>query len=82
MSHGLYLVSGHREYRGHKPGSYFEAALDPGAEQRAIRRGDIRLIKRIEVKLEPRSYRLPKDWPPGGADSRANREAPQGASST
>jgi hypothetical protein len=79
-SYGLYLVTGRRRYRGHAPGTRFEARLDPGAEQRAISLGAIRLLKRITPALDPGSYRLPDDWPPAAADAPATTEAPKGAS--
>lgn len=75
--YGVYEVTGKRQYRGHDPGTVFEAILDRGAEQRALARGDIRLIRHIEPGLAPGSYRLPPDWP--GTATRPN-EAPQGAS--
>ena len=80
MKHGRYLVTGHREYRGHPPGSVFEARLDPQAEARAITRGAIRLIERVEPSLDGLTFRLPQDWPPHGGPIHAQTEAPQGAS--
>lgn len=79
MTHAVYKVVGRRRYRGHEPGDTFEARLEPDQERRAINRGDIALVQRIESTL-PDGYQLPKDWPPVGADN-ANREAPEGASS-
>lgn len=76
--YGVYEVTGSRQYRGHEPGTVFEAILERGAEQRAISRGDIRLIRHVQPGLEPGSYRLPPGWPvPATEDT----EAPQGASS-
>lgn len=63
-TYSVYLVTGKREYRGHTPGSEFEAVLDPGPEQRAIDRGDIRLVRRVEPDLEPGSFVLPDGWLP------------------
>jgi hypothetical protein len=60
---GRYEVVGSRRYRGHEPGMVFEATLDPLAEQRAINRGSIRLIERLEADLPPNKYRLPAGWP-------------------
>ena len=68
MTHKRYLVTGRRQYRWHKPGTVFEAQLDPLAEQRAIERGSIRVIEVIEPELENGSYELPKDWPQPVAD--------------
>lgn len=81
-THGIYLVTGNRQYRGHSPGDMFEAKLDPAVERRAIQRGAIQLLDRVTPALAPGSYRLPPDWPPAGADTPAHQEAPQGASST
>jgi hypothetical protein len=75
--YGVYRVTGKRQYRGHEPGTVFEAILDPSAEQRALGRGDIQLIRRIQPSLAPGSYRLPPDWPVPVTD---NTEAPEGAS--
>lgn len=62
MTHGVYLVCGRRKYRGHEPGTQFEAILSRQVEQRAIRRGDIELIERITPVLAPGSYQLPNGW--------------------
>lgn len=58
-----YRVTGTRAYREQQPGSTFEATLDPDAEARALRRGDIELIERSQTGLRPGSYRLPDRWP-------------------
>lgn len=57
----LYRV-GKRSYRGHRPGSTFEATLDPAAERRARDRGDIQLLKRTTPAIQPGSYLLPHGW--------------------
>ncbi len=57
---GKYRVVGSREYREHRPGDLFEARLDPGAEARAIGRGDIELVERIQLTVQPGSYQLPR----------------------
>lgn len=78
---GIYEVTGPRKYRGHDPGTTFEASLDPNVEQRAIQRRDIRLIRRVTPSLLPGSYRLPHDWPPPEkAAPTSTNEAPEGAS--
>jgi hypothetical protein len=77
---GVYQVIGNREYRGHKPGTTFEAILDPGPERRAIDRGDIRLIERITPSIRPGTLTMPDGWPPparGGNNT--NTEAPDEA---
>jgi hypothetical protein len=63
--YGEYEVTGRREYRGHKPGTRFEANLERAAEQRAVDRGDIRLLRRFTPDLEDGSWTLPDPWPPG-----------------
>ncbi len=60
--HGVYLVTGKRQYRGHDPGEEFEAHLDLGVEERAIARGDIQLLRRMEPDLVAGSYDLPEGW--------------------
>jgi hypothetical protein len=60
---GRYRVVGSRRYRGHEPGSVFEAVLDPHAEARAVDRGSIRLLERLTADLPPNKYRLPAGWP-------------------
>lgn len=55
----VYQVTGQLDYRGHRPGTRFEATLDPRAEQRAVNRGSIRLLERSTPMLEPGSYTLP-----------------------
>lgn len=62
FSHGLYLVSGSRAYRGHEPGTEFQARLESNAERRAVARGDIVLLDRLTPQLEPGSYQLPIAW--------------------
>lgn len=77
--HGLFRVTGRRRYRGHEPGDEFETMFDP-AIQRALDRGDIRLLREIVPSLQEGSYQLPEDWPPGNvADTPATprrRKAP------
>jgi hypothetical protein len=58
----VYRVGRRRAYRGHAPGSTFEAALEPGAERRALARGDVVLIERKTPSLQPGSYTLPRGW--------------------
>ena len=58
----VYEVVGRFEYRGHRPGTRFEATLDPVAEVRAVQRGALVVVNRTQVKLRPGSYTLPKGW--------------------
>jgi hypothetical protein len=76
VTHGEYQVVGRRAYRGHDPGDTFEAKLDRHAELRAIRRGDIVLLRRVTPALQPGSYRLPRGW----LSQHPSSEAPEGAS--
>ncbi len=75
MTHKRYLVTGRRQYRWHKPGTTFEAKLDPDAERRAIERGSIRVLAIIRSDVEDGSYQLPKDWPHAAADEPSTRAA-------
>lgn len=75
--YGVYEVTGRRQYRGHEPGTVFEAILERGAEVRAIARGDIRLIRHVEPGLAEGSWELPPGWP---EPATAKIEAPSGAS--
>jgi hypothetical protein len=59
---GRYEVTGPRIYRGHPPGTIFEARIAPGPENRAINRGSITLLERVPDDLRPNSYRLPDGW--------------------
>lgn len=60
--YGIYVVTGRRAYRGHEPGTQFEAVLDRQAETRAIGRGDIRLLKRVTPSIQPGTYTFPAGW--------------------
>lgn len=62
MTHGVYKVTGKRRYRGHATGAVFIARLGRHAERRAVERGDIEVLDRIEPDLEPGSYALPAQW--------------------
>lgn len=62
MISGEYEVVGKAEYLGHPQGTVFVARLNAGAERRAVNRGAIRLIRRVEPTLEPGSYQLPTGW--------------------
>ena len=62
--HKRYLVTGTRQYRCHKPGTEFEAQLDPDAERRAIERGTIRVLEVSRPSLKAVSYALPNDQAP------------------
>ncbi len=58
----LYEVLRAGGYRGHRRGHEFTARLPRAAEQRAVERGDIRLIERNTPALQPGSYTLPRGW--------------------
>lgn len=76
--HKRYLVTGRRQYRWHKPGTVFEANLDPDAERRAIERGSIRVLEVVTPSLRRGSYRLPDDQPPSAVEE-PNRDALSGS---
>ena len=59
---GEYEVVGKREYRGHSPGTIFEARIDRAAVSRAISRGDIRLLRMVEPVIQSGSFALPDGW--------------------
>lgn len=74
--YGEYEVTGRREYRGHTPGSFFAAQIERAAEQRAIQRGDIRLIRRV-TPVVPAGAVVPDGWLTSSPET---AEAPEGAS--
>jgi len=49
------------DYRGHMRGEVFEAYIPPGPEQRAIARGAVELLRRVEPTLPP-NHDLPHGW--------------------
>lgn len=71
MIYGEYEVIGRRQYRGHDRGATFEARHDP-AKERAIGRGDIRLIRVITPSVPPGAT-YPEGWlpPPGDVPKEA-----------
>jgi hypothetical protein len=56
----IYKVIGPTSYRGHPPGSTFEAKLEEKAEERAIRRHAIELLDEKPPSLRDGSWTLPK----------------------
>lgn len=76
MTLGRYRVTGNRNYRGHDPGTLFDAKLTNGAAARAIARGDIEFLGEVRPELPEGSYRLPPDWL---QSSTPNTQAPEGA---
>lgn len=56
----VYRVKGHFNYRDHKPGTTFIAALPREEEARALARGNIELVLRSPVALDPSKIRKPK----------------------
>jgi hypothetical protein len=71
--YGVYLVTGKREYRGHAPGTTFEASLDPGVEHRAVTRGDITLLRRATPDLIPGSATFRGAWAGAGVTNTDRR---------
>ena len=47
-----YKVVGETAFKGHKPGELFDAELDPGLEERARERGQIRVVRRDKHEKE------------------------------
>jgi hypothetical protein len=77
--YGEYEVTGRRQYRGHDTGTRFEAKHDV-AKERAIARGNIRLLRLI-TPAAPRNGTLPDGWPPpSNVPPQPHPEAPEGAS--
>lgn len=62
MTGGRYRVTGSRAYRGHAPGSVFDAVMPASVEARAVRRGSVELVERITPALQEGSYELPSGW--------------------
>lgn len=77
MEFARYKVIGSRQYRGHEPGTIFEARFDAAIE-RAVYRRNIEILEVIRPELPEGRYKLPKDWPSPAND--AQSEAPEGAS--
>lgn len=63
LGHGEYRVTGRREYRGHTPGSVFQALLEPGPERRAVARGDIALLRRMRPSVDASAVTIPDGTP-------------------
>jgi hypothetical protein len=59
---GRYQVVGDTAYRGHEPGTTFVARLDVHTANRAIDRGNLKLLGLAVDDLEPGSWRLPQGW--------------------
>lgn len=57
--YGRWRVIGKRAYRDHTPGSEFVAVLDAPAASRAVARGSIELVERIEFGLHSARWVLP-----------------------
>jgi hypothetical protein len=55
-------VTGYRAYRGHIHGDEFVARLAPGVERRAMQRGDIELVQRIDPSIDPDRLTFPDGW--------------------
>lgn len=62
MSFGRYQVTGAREYRGHPTGVVFDARLDRATEIRAVGRGNIVLLERVDPRVPAGSFTFPDGW--------------------
>ena len=56
----IYRVTGIFNYRGHAPGTVFIANLDHKEEERAELRGNIEILQRGRITIEPHRVRPPK----------------------
>ena len=56
----VYKVTGIFNYRGHAPGTIFIASLQQLEEERALERGNIEILHRGPVALDPLKIRRPK----------------------
>ena len=57
---GRYRVIGRLAFSGYEPGQVFTTVLDPGVERRAMLRGNIQLLERVNPTL-PDGYKLPAE---------------------
>jgi hypothetical protein len=57
-------VIGPRAYRGHDPGTVFEARLERAAARRAVKRGDILILREVQPEIPPGSFTFPHGWLP------------------
>lgn len=55
-----YRVIGIFNYRGHRPGEIFIASLQQPEEERALERGNIEILHRGQLTLDPLKIRRPK----------------------
>jgi hypothetical protein len=69
----LYQVLRHNGYRGHRRGTEFTARLGRASEQRALVRGDIRILTPNTPAIQPGSYTLPASWARNPAEEVAAR---------
>ena len=58
----LYLVTGRLPFRGYLPGETFEALIERDAEERAVARGNVRVLERGTPQIRPDSFVLPVGW--------------------
>lgn len=63
-----YKVIRERGYRGHEMGTVFAARLDPGAENRAVYRGDIAILPSEPVVFQAATFCPPVGWDGRPAD--------------
>jgi hypothetical protein len=78
VRYGLFEVTGHFNYRGHKRGERFESRITPPIE-RGVARGNIVMLQEIIPDVPP-GYVI-RGWPPGRSGGRTQttmrrREAP------
>lgn len=57
-----YVVTGKNRFKGFCPGETFVASLEPTLEERALTRGDIQIVERGSVSLDPARISMPPGW--------------------
>lgn len=58
-----YAVVGTTRFNGFHPGDSFVDELDPGLEARAIRRGEIKVVRVLKDTLDLTRVSMPRGWP-------------------
>lgn len=57
-----YLVTGDANFLGFAPGATFVAQLEGGLEERALKRGSIKVVERSTVTLDETRVVMPRGW--------------------
>ena len=59
-----YLISGPTKFLGFDPGTTITTELDPGLEERALKRGAIQIVERVALTLDETRVVMPRGWNP------------------